>query len=527
MVNWNDPVSTGGYLSILDDLRQRDKDAITFLEGSSSTNLPMGAKRWDSGKFQTWDGSAWGDLSALYQINVRYLGGKELGDLVLADAVGAANGIASLGADTRIPAAQIGAIDLGNNPAATYHLQLKRLTGIQLSTYAGATGELVINTSTGRPYLMNGALAGGLALAFLSDIQNLSGTSLTLSGDCTVGGQLKVGSPTQGFFINGSNISYGTSAAENAENWNRVFDLLGAANAKFSLRTVAGLYAGFWVADSTSPWADAFGAIYGTRSAHPVSVIVNGVLRLFIKANGKIGTNGVTDPQYEQDLGGTTRVSRLILQSDRNDPNAGTNQIVLHRNGQAGEMRMDIDSDGSINLVGVDQLQVGGRSLTDLKRGEVFAWLECTLTNYNAGVFGTYLTVHNSENLQATGVAWTGGFNPIGANGAIDILFQTPIGDTGYYAELVQSEFLKATNPSDPAALVYTNGDTYFQGGNPKDFVNTKNTANTYFYRAFTWGRKQVSGCRIGLPVRILAPNDYTVNNTIWSTKCVVFFRKL
>ena len=55
------------------------EDAITWLEGSSSTNLPTNSKRWNNStsKFENWTGTVWEDLAALYAINVDKLDGSD------------------------------------------------------------------------------------------------------------------------------------------------------------------------------------------------------------------------------------------------------------------------------------------------------------------------------------------------------------------------------------------------------------------------------------------------------------------
>lgn len=49
-------------------------------------------------------------------------------------------------------------------------LQLRRDTTANIATYTGPNGEMVINTTTKRPHLQDGATAGGLPLAMLSDL---------------------------------------------------------------------------------------------------------------------------------------------------------------------------------------------------------------------------------------------------------------------------------------------------------------------------------------------------------------------
>lgn len=72
MADFNLPVLTTGYPEFLAYMKERDEDAIKMLDGTTSSNLPSGAKRWNSSasKFEKYDGTSWSDLTTLYQIKV-------------------------------------------------------------------------------------------------------------------------------------------------------------------------------------------------------------------------------------------------------------------------------------------------------------------------------------------------------------------------------------------------------------------------------------------------------------------------
>lgn len=72
MADFNLPVLTTGYAEFLAYMKERDEDAIKMLDGTTSSNLPSGAKRWNSSasKFEKYDGTSWSDLTTLYQIKV-------------------------------------------------------------------------------------------------------------------------------------------------------------------------------------------------------------------------------------------------------------------------------------------------------------------------------------------------------------------------------------------------------------------------------------------------------------------------
>lgn len=72
MADFNLPVLTTGYPEFLAYMKERDEDSIKMLDGTTSSNLPSGAKRWNSSasKFEKYDGTSWSDLTTLYQIKV-------------------------------------------------------------------------------------------------------------------------------------------------------------------------------------------------------------------------------------------------------------------------------------------------------------------------------------------------------------------------------------------------------------------------------------------------------------------------
>ena len=72
MANWSNPTLTSTYTNFVTEVKDRDTDCATFLDGSTSTNLPTGAKRWNSttNKFEKWSGTAWSDLATTYAISI-------------------------------------------------------------------------------------------------------------------------------------------------------------------------------------------------------------------------------------------------------------------------------------------------------------------------------------------------------------------------------------------------------------------------------------------------------------------------
>ena len=61
--DFNKPVTTDNYVDLLAMLRDNQEVlARMFASGTAASNIPNGSVRFDSGKFQTWNGSAWVDV---------------------------------------------------------------------------------------------------------------------------------------------------------------------------------------------------------------------------------------------------------------------------------------------------------------------------------------------------------------------------------------------------------------------------------------------------------------------------------
>lgn len=64
MSDWNQPTGSSLYTAVLTDLKGRDDSNLKMQEGTTETNLPTAAKRYNvsSNKFERWNGSAWSNL---------------------------------------------------------------------------------------------------------------------------------------------------------------------------------------------------------------------------------------------------------------------------------------------------------------------------------------------------------------------------------------------------------------------------------------------------------------------------------
>ena len=66
------PTLTTSYAEFVAAVKARDEDIAKMFDGTTTTNLPNGAKRWNatSKKFEKFDGTSWSDLTTLYEIKV-------------------------------------------------------------------------------------------------------------------------------------------------------------------------------------------------------------------------------------------------------------------------------------------------------------------------------------------------------------------------------------------------------------------------------------------------------------------------
>ena len=83
MADFNQPVLSSLYSDMLNILKERDKEALIWMEGSSNTNLPLNAKRWNPSNnyFEKFNGTAWVALTTKYNIDVEKLDGCTVNDL--------------------------------------------------------------------------------------------------------------------------------------------------------------------------------------------------------------------------------------------------------------------------------------------------------------------------------------------------------------------------------------------------------------------------------------------------------------
>lgn len=72
--NWSNPVLTSTYAALVTETSARDVSAMTQMRTSltADTNIPTKAIRWNDTtyKWESWSGTAWSDLAAIYAISI-------------------------------------------------------------------------------------------------------------------------------------------------------------------------------------------------------------------------------------------------------------------------------------------------------------------------------------------------------------------------------------------------------------------------------------------------------------------------
>jgi hypothetical protein len=68
--NWSNPTLTSTYTNFVSEVKNRDEDLALQFDGTTSTNLPTNAIRWDSsaGRWKKWNGSSWAELTSTYAL---------------------------------------------------------------------------------------------------------------------------------------------------------------------------------------------------------------------------------------------------------------------------------------------------------------------------------------------------------------------------------------------------------------------------------------------------------------------------
>lgn len=108
MANWSSPTLTSLYTDFLSQLKDRDVDIALQFDGTSSSNIPTGAIRWNStaNRWNKWNGSGWAELASTYALTgLTTTGNASIGGALSvtgATTLGAATGVTPATGDTSV-----------------------------------------------------------------------------------------------------------------------------------------------------------------------------------------------------------------------------------------------------------------------------------------------------------------------------------------------------------------------------------------------------------------------------------------
>jgi hypothetical protein len=145
MANWSNPLLTSTYTNFLTEVKDRDTDLALQFDGTTSSNIPTGAIRWNSSvnRWQKWNGSSWAELTSTYALTgLSTTGNASIGGTLGSGAItstGSVRGTALIPTGSSAPAnglylAGTNTIGLATNSAGR--------------VFIDAAGELGVGTAT-------------------------------------------------------------------------------------------------------------------------------------------------------------------------------------------------------------------------------------------------------------------------------------------------------------------------------------------------------------------------------------------
>jgi len=145
MANWSNPLLTSTYTNFLTEVKDRDTDLALQFDGTTSSNIPTNAIRWNSSvnRWQKWNGSAWGELTSTYALTgLSTTGNASIGGTLGSGAIsstGSVSGTALIPTGSTVPATGV-------------YLPSTNTIGLSTSStgrvFIDASGEFGVGTAT-------------------------------------------------------------------------------------------------------------------------------------------------------------------------------------------------------------------------------------------------------------------------------------------------------------------------------------------------------------------------------------------
>ena len=329
MANWSNPQLTSTYTNFLAEVKDRDVDLALQFDGTTSTNIPTNAIRWDSSanRWKKWSGSVWGELTATYALTALSLTGS----------------ITFEGATDDAYETTLTVVD----PTADRTITLPNVTGTVVTT--GDSGS-VTSTMIADGTIVNGDVNASAAIAgtkispdfgsqtvtttgvFSAALGTAGAPSITFTGDVNTGlyspGADQVAISTGGtgrVFVNANgDVLLGSFSSIDS---NFPLQLNAAAS---QLRGVgvnnAGGYGVYLVYDNTTRYGGAAAAVRNIANS-PLVFETNNSEKLRVTATGDVNIKGAGTAGSTQavSFSGSAPVNSLVVQATTGNVGIGTN----------------------------------------------------------------------------------------------------------------------------------------------------------------------------------------------------------
>ena len=172
MANWSNPLLTSTYTNFVTEVKDRDTDLALQFDGTTSTNIPTNAIRWNSSvnRWQKWNGSSWGELTSTYALTgLSTTGNASIGGTLGSGAFtssGTVTGTALLPTGSAVPANGIylpSASTLGLATSTTCRVLVDSNGRVGIGTTSPSTGFHIANApgsaTIGNLYISNSGQA--------------------------------------------------------------------------------------------------------------------------------------------------------------------------------------------------------------------------------------------------------------------------------------------------------------------------------------------------------------------------------
>jgi len=355
MANWSNPLLTSTYTNFLAEVKDRDTDLALQFDGTTSSNIPTGAIRWNSningsggGRWQKWNGSGWGELTSTYALTgLTTTGNATIGGTLGSGAFtssGTVTGTALLPTGNTVPANGIylpSANTLGIATATTCRIlvasdgkvgigTLSPATGLHVATAAASatSGNLLVAPPSADQARIRLSNQGGQAEWIFGQKTStdhdfkLSKSVLGSESDyftINTSGNVGIGGPPTAvkLYVNGQIVGtgsiYGLRASngggtgqttigltrEGAATDQKVWELMQGGSGEFLLRTINDTYSA-----SQNAIAVNRGSSYNVDN---ISLLTMGSSRLYINSSGGVGI-GTTSPSTLLHVAGAARI---------------------------------------------------------------------------------------------------------------------------------------------------------------------------------------------------------------------------